>query len=310
MNGRKADDGDRIMQLRDEHLHGRGGDASPLQENLERLNLWDVPQCFPPNRGKLAESGPIRVLLAEDNMIDQVNIRGLLEKRGIEVVCAANGREAVNRYEAGCYDIVMLDILMQEMDGFEAASRIREKELRSDGQTTIIALTAYSLEAVYDKCRSVGMNGYLSKPVSAADLGELFSRLNGGLARKRGGEGGGSAGDLPVLDVNASLTNLGGDRELYRDVVAMFADCAPEIVGGLITALQTGDMTRAEFYSHNLKGMSANIGAKRLAELSRMIHDSIREARIDGRERWIDRIRDEFGCVSAAIASAGEILSP
>ncbi|MBI2353423.1 MAG: response regulator [Deltaproteobacteria bacterium] len=275
------------------------------------MKLWEVPPSFPPGRTLPSESESIRVLLAEDNVIDQINIRGLLERQGAEVVCAANGREAVDRFVAGSYDIVLLDILMQDMDGFEATSRIREKERQGSGQTTpIIALTAYSLRAVYDKCRSVGMNGYLSKPVSVCDLKELFIRLSGGIARDGIRDAAENAGELPVLDVNASLTNLGGDHELYRDIAAMFADHAPEIVEGLITALQAGDLTQAEYFSHNLKGMSANIGAKRLAELARTIHDSVRNDRSDGHERWIARLRDEYGRVTAAVAGVGEILSP
>lgn len=297
------------MTAMDQQIPGRGEETPPLKEDLDRMKLWEIPPSFPSGRTVPSDPESIRVLLAEDNVIDQINIRGLLERQGAEVVCAANGREAVDRFVAGSFDIVMLDILMQDMDGFEATSRIREKEPQGSGRTPIIALTAYSLRAVYEKCRSVGMNGYLSKPVSVCDLKELFIRLSGGIGRDGIRDSAESAGELPVLDVHASLTNLGGDHELYREIAAMFADHAPEIIQGLITSLQAGDLTQAEYFAHNLKGMSANIGAKRLAELARSIHDSVRKDRRDGHERWIVRLRDEYGRVTAAVADAGEIIS-
>jgi CheY-like chemotaxis protein len=289
-----------------------GQDAPSVPGSFERVEIWDVPECIDSGTAVPADSRPLRALLAEDNLIDQVNIRTLLERRGFTVTCVSNGREAVDQFAAGRYEIVLLDILMPEMDGFKAASRIREKELLY-GQTPIIALTAYSLGAVLDTCRSVGMNGYLSKPVSGNDLEELFTRLdrNGFIGKEKGA--GIKVVDpevLPALDVNGSLENLGGDAGLYREIIAMFAHCAPEVIQELLVALQGDDPARVEFYSHNLKGMSANVGAKRLTELARTIHNSARFAGHGDLELWKARLQDEFETVTAAIAAADRSLSP
>ena len=146
-------------------------------EIQERLVFWDTLDpgriCRTPDQ----TVRPLRVLLAEDNPLDQLSIRRLLEKQGVSVFLAGDGRRAVEMYEGGDYDLVLLDILMPEMDGFEVATHIREHEVTSGASVPIIALTAYSLKAVYDKCKSVGMNGYLSKPVASSDLQALCSAL-------------------------------------------------------------------------------------------------------------------------------------
>jgi len=242
-------------------------------------------------------------------MIAQVNIRRLLERQGVEVVCATNGREAVDRFEDGRYDVVMLDILMPDMDGFEVTSRIREKEQRgAAGQTPVIALTSYSLKAVNDKCRSVGMNGYLSKPVSDNDLKELFEGLHGNASLPEGGVD--SPDTFAILDQKVCLDNLGGDLELYHEIVTMFIESAPVVVEGLISALDAGDTIQAERHAHDLKGMAANIGARRLSELARTIQNSIRTTRREELEIWTSRLRDEFRELTDAIAAAEGSSSP
>jgi two-component system sensor histidine kinase/response regulator len=285
-------------------------DIPTFQENDERVMIWDIPEIFPPGRATGSESSPMRVLLAEDNMIAQVTIRRSLERQGIEVVCAANGREAVDLFDDGRYDIVMLDILMPDIDGFEATSRIRAKELLMHaGQTPIIALTSYSLKAVNDKCRSVGMNGYLSKPVMDNDLKVLFDRLRGNVHEPvmNGTDG---VDTFPVLDKDGCLDNLGGDLELYHEIIAMFIESAPQIVDGLVTALEAGDVAQAECLAHNLKGMAANIGAGRFSELARVIQNSVRTIRREEHEIWMARLREEFKNLMAALTIAGESVSP
>ena len=117
-----------------------------------------------------------RVLLAEDNPLDQVAIMRLLAKQDLDVTVVQNGRQAVDACCSGEYGLILLDILMPEMDGFEAAHRIRQWEGLAGGHVPIIALTAYSLKAVQDKCQSVGMDGCLAKPVDLQELKALCSR--------------------------------------------------------------------------------------------------------------------------------------
>lgn len=141
------------------------------------LELWESADWF--RSWRIPDNGnhPVRVLLAEDNRIDQIQVSRLLEAMGIEVTCVADGCQAVDRFEENVYAFILLDILMPEMDGFEASLHIRNKERTDAGRIPIIALTSCSLNAVFDRCKSVGMNGYLSKPVSARALREFCETL-------------------------------------------------------------------------------------------------------------------------------------
>lgn len=158
-------------------IHESGQHQPDYPATIESFILWDSPDSLRCCRTPEQCARPLRVLLAEDNPIDQISFRRLFEKLGNELILAGNGCQAVEVFKGGKFDLVLLDILMPEMDGFEVAMSIREYEKSSGGHVPIIALTAYSLKAVYDKCRSVGMSGYLSKPVVSSDVRALCTVL-------------------------------------------------------------------------------------------------------------------------------------
>jgi len=119
----------------------------------------------------------LRVLLAEDNAVNQRLAVKLLEKRGHEVVVAKNGREALAAIEHGKFDIVLMDVQMPVMDGFEATAAIRETERRKGGHIPIVAMTAHSLKGDEERCLAAGMDGYVSKPIRAEKVNEIMERL-------------------------------------------------------------------------------------------------------------------------------------
>jgi CheY-like chemotaxis protein len=153
------------LQLRTDNAHER------------RIKIWDSAETVTSYREIRPSGHQVHVLLAEDNLIDQISIRRLLEKTGADVKLAGDGRQAADLFECGVFDVVLLDILMPHMDGFDAAVQIREKERSAGSRIPLIALTSYSLKAVYDKCMSVSMSGYLSKPIARGDLRTLFAAL-------------------------------------------------------------------------------------------------------------------------------------
>jgi two-component system sensor histidine kinase/response regulator len=122
-----------------------------------------------------------RVLLAEDNTVNQTLAVRLLEKRGYSVIVASDGRAAVEAFEKDQFDVVLMDIQMPGMDGFEATAAIREKEKLTGGHIPIIAMTAHALKGDQERCLSAGMDSYLSKPIRTS---ELFSRIESVLANR------------------------------------------------------------------------------------------------------------------------------
>jgi CheY-like chemotaxis protein len=111
-----------------------------------------------------------KILLAEDNPINQVVAVRMLEKRGHRVTVAANGREAVTASRRESFDLVLMDVQMPEMDGFEATATIRQAEEAAGGHLPIFAMTAHAMKGDAERCRAAGMDGYLPKPIRPADL--------------------------------------------------------------------------------------------------------------------------------------------
>jgi CheY-like chemotaxis protein len=121
-----------------------------------------------PGEGRAGASR--KILVAEDNPVNQVVAVRLLERRGHQVTVAATGREAVAAVERERFDLVLMDVQMPEMDGFEATATIRQAEAGTGGHLPIFAMTARAMKGDEERCRLAGMDGYLPKPIRSADL--------------------------------------------------------------------------------------------------------------------------------------------
>jgi signal transduction histidine kinase/CheY-like chemotaxis protein len=133
-------------------------------------------------RGAVEPAARLRVLLVEDNAVNQMVAQALLERRGFDVVVAGNGREGVEAFQRARFDLVLMDIQMPEMDGFEALAAIRALDGRTGRHTPVVALTAHAMKEDRERCLAAGMDDYLSKPIEAARLFEIVrSVLDGRL---------------------------------------------------------------------------------------------------------------------------------
>ncbi len=151
-----------------------------LQAICNVLNLSNQEQAPLVTRHTLREArNRSRVLLAEDNAVNQTLALRLLEKRGYFVSVAGNGREALAALEKEIFDVVLMDIQMPEMDGFEATATIREREKSTGKHIPIIALTAHALKSDQERCLSAGMDAYISKPIRTNELFTTIERLLG-----------------------------------------------------------------------------------------------------------------------------------
>ena len=130
-----------------------------------------VPHTLPEDRRRL------RVLVAEDNTVNQQVARRLIERRGHSVTLAANGVEALNALETGNFDLILMDVQMPVMDGFEATRRIRESQMEGAPGQRIIAMTAHAMKGDRERCLDCGMDGYLAKPIQASELNRVLSAL-------------------------------------------------------------------------------------------------------------------------------------
>jgi CheY-like chemotaxis protein len=133
-----------------------------------------IDQRSAPAEGERPPSSGLRVLLVEDNAVNQMVAESLLERRGFSVVVAGNGHEGVEAFQRERFDVVLMDIQMPEMDGFEALAAIRALERSSGRRTPVIALTAHALKEDRERCLAAGMDDYLSKPIDATRLLEII----------------------------------------------------------------------------------------------------------------------------------------
>ena len=132
-----------------------------------------ITQPDPGQPGRPLPVSPARILLAEDNLVNQRLVKRLLEKAGHTVVVVGNGREAVESLKNDTFDMVLMDVQMPEMDGLEATRAIREVEKTTQAHIPILALTAHAMRGDQDKCLAAGMDAYLTKPLQPADLFDI-----------------------------------------------------------------------------------------------------------------------------------------
>ena len=199
---------------------------------------------------------PLRILLAEDNPVNQEVALRILEKRGHSVVVVDNGRDAVAALEPGAmesFQVVLMDVQMPEMDGLDATAAIRARERSSGGRIPIVAMTAHAMEGDRDRCLAAGMDGYVTKPVEADRLVEAVEWAAG------------------RFDPHAAAARLGGDRRLLRDLLEIFLAECPVMLSNIRKAIDASDATALRHAAHALKGSVANFAAPRPFEAARAL---------------------------------------
>jgi PAS domain S-box-containing protein len=225
----------------------------------------------------LAEIRGARILLAEDNEINQQVAREILEQAGFMVSVVGNGREAVTAVSREPFDAVLMDIQMPLLDGLAAAREIRSWEIaQMRPATPIIAMTAHAMAGDADKSAAAGMDDHITKPITP-DL--LFGALKKAI-RRREGLGAGAPPPaarpvdtgsitlpdvLPGIDIADGLGRLGGNRKLYRNILVRLATDFAHADAALEQLVAAGQLEEAQRLAHSLKGVSANIGARELS---------------------------------------------
>jgi len=206
----------------------------------------------------------LRVLLAEDNPVNQKLAVRLLEKQGHTVVVAANGQQAVEAVQQQPFDLVLMDVQMPEMDGFEATAAIRRLEHGTGRHLPILAMTAYAMKGDRERCLASGMDDYISKPIQPRELWEKIDQLVQPTDRASKEETAANKEETAasILDRDAIRERLGGDTKLLRELIDMFfADC-PHLWQNVRDALAQGDAPRLSRAAHTLKGAVGVFGAK------------------------------------------------
>jgi len=261
-----------------------------------------------------ARTRALRVLVAEDNLVNRKLVTRLLQKRGHHITAVENGRAAVSALTSPgkrVFDVVLMDVQMPEMNGLEATAAIRQHEAAAGGHVPIIALTAHALQGDRERCLAAGMDAYLAKPI---DVEELISTVEtyaeGGSAPPSETAAALAAGVLPVFDHAAALKHSGGDRHLLTEVVALFRADYPGSLRQIESAIQTNDAEQLRLAAHALKGALATIGSPAGREGAFKLEQMGRTGEVDGAAEALTALRDVVVSLEAAFAGAGLVSPP
>lgn len=216
-------------------------------------------------------TGKLRILLAEDNAINQQLAMGLLKKRNHHVTLVEDGAAAVEAAGKMPFDVILMDVQMPILDGIEATRRIRMAE-SGDRKTPVIALTAHVTEDVRQRCLEAGMNDFLTKPIRREQLFRLIDALTG--HRSAAADGGSPALDRQrVVDWKHAFETVGGDRELLREIVSVFLRERPNMLRDLEQALATADTKNFRRGAHSFRGALVHLGAAPAMELAEKLEE-------------------------------------
>lgn len=257
------------------------------------------------------------ILLAEDAVANQMLAIGLLQKKwNHNVTVACNGTEAVALFSSQRFDVVLMDVQMPELDGFEATEAIRnlEAEGKNSAQTItpipIIAMTAHAMKGDRERCLENGMNGYVSKPIRTEDLQNELRNCTGVLESAEPLEMP-QTKDTPVAPSsdNASLVNwpeamksVQGDVELLRRVVKAFLGECPRHLQQLQTAIDAEDVRTAHRMAHTIRGALSMLAARSTEQIARELEDLTKSGTVSGAEAAVVKLSEGLAPVLTLLA--------
>jgi CheY-like chemotaxis protein/HPt (histidine-containing phosphotransfer) domain-containing protein len=271
-----SDDGDEAPAHRAARLL-KPVKASELLDAIART-LGSAETAAPSPAAACPADRRLRILLAEDSVVNQRLAVALLEKRGHSVVVAGSGEEAVEAVARQPVDLVLMDLEMPGMTGLEATAIIRQAEHAAGGHMPIIAMTAHAIRGDRERCLAGGMDGYVSKPIRVHELFEAIDRAASPRRDSAAAEGETSISAAPAagdsgVDWEAALRSVSGDEELLLAVVETAAEELPKQLRTLREAAARGDATLLRIAAHTLKGTIRYFGVPRAVEQACQLED-------------------------------------
>jgi two-component system, sensor histidine kinase and response regulator len=292
-----------------------------LSEALAEQGATDGSNKHPKHAAPSALPPRLKMLIAEDNPVNQKLAKLQLKKLGLEADVVGNGIEAVEAATRLPYDVILMDCQMPEMDGYDATREIRRRQ-GTERHTTIVAMTAHALEGDREKCLAAGMDGYISKPVNPRALEkvliELISKKTETAAADNAKASAGPAarGEKamnqthataalcgPALDPVTMATLREEGADVLAELIDMFLIDAPLRMKNARAAFERGDAAAITFEMHRLKGGAANFGAHELVKQCQAIELAGRAGDVAGAKRLYDLVGTEFDRVIAELGA-------
>jgi len=248
--------------------------------------------------------GPLNILVAEDTLFNQKFIRRLLDRWGYKATVVENGQAAVSAVSQNHFDIVLMDVQMPEMDGFEATEKIREMESSTAKHVPIIAMTAHAMKGDRERCLEAGMDDYVPKPISSETL---LNAINALVAQHPAGdtmrnpEDENKSPDVPLFDKEALLKAFDNDWDFFLEVVDMFVADYPQMMTDIKQAIEEQDSSKLERTAHALKGMLGNFQVEPSVEKAFTLEKL-------GRNKTFDSAADTYDSLAGDLSRLEEVF--
>jgi len=247
----------------------------------------------------------LRILLAEDSLVNQKLVKALLERQGHSVIVANDGQEAVGAFRTQPVDLILMDIQMPQMDGLEATIAIRQAEKQRGTHVPIVAMTAHAMQGDRERCLEAGMDEYLAKPIRAQRLFETIAAMADSSA------GAPTAAPSPPpspptggersVDWPAALESVQGDPALLKGIIAAFLEESPRLMTELAQAVSGASPTQIVRPAHTLKGALNYLGAPRACQIASQLEIMGRGGSLQQAEELFTAMQSEMASVSAAL---------
>jgi CheY-like chemotaxis protein len=257
------------------------------------------------DEGGRRRRAPLKILLAEDNVVNQTLAARLLEKEEHRVIVVGTGREALRAIARERFDLVLMDVQMPEMDGLEAIIAIRAREKATGGHLPIIAMTAYTLKRDRERFLASGFDGYVCKPIHVDSLFDTIDTVlpddPDPLAVSRSPSA--LAAEKAPFDMAAALERVGGDEELLKELVGIFLEECPQWLAAVRAAVAAGDPAALKRAAHVVKGAVDNCGASAAFDAALRLERMGSEGRLNEAEDALATLEGELGHLQPALAA-------
>jgi signal transduction histidine kinase/DNA-binding response OmpR family regulator len=252
---------------------------------------------------ELATRHPLRILVAEDNVVNQRLALRLLEKLGYRADVVANGLEAVEAVRRQPYDLVLMDVQMPEMDGVQATQQILERWADGD-RPWIVAMTAEVMRGDREGFLAAGMNDYVAKPIRPQELIAAIARTPSRTRAAAARESGVARPPVDASVLDRLAESMGGDDAFVNELIEQFVTDSPALVAAARRGLEAGDADEVRRAAHTLKSNAATFGANELADRSSRLEAAAKADGLDDGLAQIEAIDEELGRVHAALGAS------
>ena len=232
----------------------------------------------------------MRILLAEDEEFNQKVAIGQLKKWGHTVTTAGDGWDVLKELKENSFDLILMDLQMPNMDGFETTRKIREQEILTGQHMSIVAVTAHALQGDKEKCLSAGMDDYLSKPIDPDALRSIIAKYSADESKT-------------VVDIETALKRVGGDHKSLEELVTMFLQDGPGLLHRISDAIDSEDSQKLLLAAHSFKGQIHFFTTGPPLDAVKQLETMARNKTFSSAESVFNDLQETYECLAGELST-------